>query len=380
MNKTLKALQTVGIVAASLAVAGTPTGCGETKPGGKSGAGGSRGSGGITLGPGGATGLGGVVTLGSGDAGTGGSKGDGGTGGAGAGSGGMLAGTGGLDAGGAGAGGREAGGAGGRGTGGTGMAGADGGTKSGGTGGTATGDVGGTGGATTLDGGSPDAPLEECSELVTQAACDARGECHSVFDDPGTCGCVGAGCCARFVRCVDGGKANCIGPALCDMVEPFCELPYVVAYTDMCYEGCVQQSDCAIPDCPQAPPKDETTCGPVDHTCYYEDCAGAGRTLATCSAGAWTVQSAACSAFACQADDVAPDGLTCPAGMVCVITTHSGGALIVTPMCVEHACGTGPLTAQCMPSLDGTCTASYSLSGAIVQCHTQSDCGELGCP
>ena len=66
--------------------------------------------------------------------------------------------------------------------------------------------------------------------------------------------------------------------------------------------------------------------------------------------------------------------------MVCVVTTLIGGAFLVTPMCVAHTCGSGPLTTACVPSLDGTCTTSYSLSGAIIQCEIRSDCGELGCP
>jgi hypothetical protein len=85
-----------------------------------------------------------------------------------------------------------------------------------------------------------------CSGLTTQAACDARSDCHSVFYDPGTCGCASAGCCAHFNRCVDGGKALCAPPTSigCDMATPFCESPYVVSYTAICYEGCVLGTKC----------------------------------------------------------------------------------------------------------------------------------------
>jgi hypothetical protein len=85
-----------------------------------------------------------------------------------------------------------------------------------------------------------------CSALTTQAACDARSDCHSVFYDPGTCGCAGAGCCAHFNRCADGGKAICAPPSTlgCDMATPFCESPYVISYTTICYEGCVLGTEC----------------------------------------------------------------------------------------------------------------------------------------
>jgi hypothetical protein len=85
-----------------------------------------------------------------------------------------------------------------------------------------------------------------CSSLTTLADCQARGDCHAVFTDPGTCGCASAGCCARFSRCADGGKALCTQPTGlgCDIATPFCESPYVLSYTAICYEGCVLSSEC----------------------------------------------------------------------------------------------------------------------------------------
>jgi hypothetical protein len=85
-----------------------------------------------------------------------------------------------------------------------------------------------------------------CSSLTTLAACDARSDCHAVFDDPGTCGCASAGCCAHFSKCADGGKAVCTMPSTfgCTIHVPFCESPYVVGYTAACYEGCVRASAC----------------------------------------------------------------------------------------------------------------------------------------
>jgi hypothetical protein len=35
---------------------------------------------------------------------------------------------------------------------------------------------------------------------------------------------------------------------------------------------------------------------------------------------------------------------------------------------VEHTCGTGPVTLQCIPNLAGTCTPAYAVGGASVTC------------
>jgi hypothetical protein len=100
---------------------------------------------------------------------------------------------------------------------------------------------GGTCTAGTCDGAT------DCSLLTTLDACHASAECHSVFVDPGTCGCEGLGCCAQFSRCADGDLADCKGANLaCTVSEPFCEGPaYVISYAGACYEGCVVSSDCA---------------------------------------------------------------------------------------------------------------------------------------
>jgi hypothetical protein len=84
-----------------------------------------------------------------------------------------------------------------------------------------------------------------CSSVTTLAGCEARTDCHSVFVDPGTCGCAASGCCAHFSTCADGDTAACTGTPLCKIVAPHCELPYVVAYSGSCYEGCVNKKDCA---------------------------------------------------------------------------------------------------------------------------------------
>jgi hypothetical protein len=87
-----------------------------------------------------------------------------------------------------------------------------------------------------------------CSIMTTQASCDARPDCHSVFVDPGTCGCAAVGCCAHFSACATG-KAMCTPPAqvTCKIVTPYCEGPaYVLSYTSNCYEGCVPAAACGV--------------------------------------------------------------------------------------------------------------------------------------
>jgi hypothetical protein len=151
----------------------------------------------------------------------------------------------------------------------------------------------------------------KCSELATQAACDIRADCHPVFKSSLDCARATPGCCTTFSKCADGAKADCAGPALCEMAPPYCEGPYAIAYTNSCYEGCVVQSDCPTPTCPQAAPTNATACGPLGYSCFYEDCAGAGRTQAVCTAGAWKVESTACTAFSCEGGGITPYSLGC---------------------------------------------------------------------
>jgi len=87
-----------------------------------------------------------------------------------------------------------------------------------------------------------------CASVTTLEACDARSDCHALFEDPGNCRCAALGCCARFSRCADGDRALCTsGAVLCDALTPHCEGPYVVSYTDFCYDGCVRATECLPP-------------------------------------------------------------------------------------------------------------------------------------
>lgn len=132
------------------------------------------------------------------------------------------------------------------GTGGAAVGGGSGGDGSGGDGASSGAADGGTGGGSGAGTGGGGGASGACSEVTVLADCEARTDCHSVYQDPGTCGCASVGCCAKFSRCADGVTADCEGKALtCDALTPFCEAPaFVVSYSGFCYEGCVQPKDC----------------------------------------------------------------------------------------------------------------------------------------
>jgi hypothetical protein len=232
------------------------------------------------------------------------------------------------------------------------------------------------------DAGTSDAASGSCSAITTQAACDGRSDCHSVFADPGTCGCAAVNCCMHFNRCADGGRANCTGPVACMAPQPVCTAPYTLSYTNVCYEGCVLQTECAgvdaavtPPACPQNPPTNGSSCGSMSMSCFYDNCIpstmpcsvnncpSTGRTQATCGAdGAWSVQTAACGTVSCNG----PSTLTCPPGQMCLIT-ESG---TVSAQCVTNTCGSGPVTPECGTTL-GSCGVNASLiSGVTITCNT----------
>jgi len=131
-----------------------------------------------------------------------------------------------------------------------------------GSGGAGRGGGGGTG-----VGGSTGGPPVACSLVTTLAECELRADCHSSFVDTHDCNCPTLGCCARFRACVDGDQAMCdASPGIaCAVTTPYCEGSYVVAYTKTCFEGCVQNKDCAPSG---SIPCGTTTCGP-DQACVH---------------------------------------------------------------------------------------------------------------
>ena len=122
--------------------------------------------------------------------------------------------------------------------------------------------------------------------------------------------------------------------------------------------------------CPGAPPQAGGPCN--GQGCFYEDCAGVGRTAATCTNGVWVVDQAPCATATCPGIG---GSVTCPAGQIC--EQRAGGA--VQPVeCVANGCGTGPLSCDCLQPCQGTCTVTGSVTtGFYAFCNT---CPQLLCP
>ena len=226
------------------------------------------------------------------------------------------------------------------------------------------------------DAGTGDAVVGSCSTITTQTACDSRSDCHSVFMDPGTCGCAGVNCCMHFNRCADGGHANCSGPVACTLAQISCTLPYTLSYVNACFEGCVLQSECAsvdaavtTPACPQTAPANGSSCGSTSMSCFYDNCPSTGRTQATCTGGTWSVQTAACGAVSCLGS---PAVTTCTSGQLCLIT-ESG---TIGVQCVSNTCGQGPISPACASGLAG-CVVNATLNGGVTI--TCNQCPQGGC-
>jgi hypothetical protein len=340
----------------------TQTG-GSTSTGGSTQTGGSTGAGGATL-TGGSTGAGGA-TLAGGSTESGGATQTGGatlTGGS-TGAGGATLAGGSTESGGA----TQTGGA--KGTAGTK-------SSTGGSGGTTcTGsgclqvDAGCTGSGCSKDAGNSDA-AGSCGQVTTRTECDGRNDCHSVFVDPGNCGCAALGCCAKFSRCADGASAKCSGIAMCELAPPRCEGSFVRSYTSNCWEGCVSQDKCAgadagvtPPTCPETAPANASSCGSASLTCFYDNCPSGGRTQAVCAGGNWTVETAACGTVTCDPD---PSGSarTCSSGQICVVV-NSGASSYA---CMSNTCNIslvpqGPVSTQCTGM--STCSMHYSLTHGV---------------
>jgi hypothetical protein len=194
--------------------------------------------------------------------------------------------------------------------------------------------------------------------------------------DPGNCTCSASGCCARFDHCASEANVYCNGAIACKTSTPYCEPPYAVSYVDGCYEGCVRQSVCISSlTCPQArPTADGALCGGYDgSTCVYQDCAGLGRTEATCLGGTWRITTIACDSTKCAGNAT----LYCAAGKICLRTTSGGGAYIVTPSCMENTCGASPVSLQCIQGLSGSCSV---VSDVEIDCYQPTICTAGICP
>lgn len=121
--------------------------------------------------------------------------------------------------------------------------------------------------------------------------------------------------------------------------------------------------------CPATAPSRGAACTPPRGACFYEDCAGVGRTAASCNNGAWAIQTAACGVVQCDGAS-----MTCSSGQMCAIS--QGGALLTT--CTEPTCGAGPVTCACAGAVCTNCLIGGSVEqGVTVTCNT---CPQGGCP
>jgi len=121
--------------------------------------------------------------------------------------------------------------------------------------------------------------------------------------------------------------------------------------------------------CPDAAPQDGDGCV-ATQSCFYEDCSGAGRTVATCVQGAWSVTSGACNTFACQSGITAT---SCDAGKVCVAIASG----FPVTLCVANSCGTGPVSCDCVESCTGSCSVrGTAADGIVIDCNP---CPPGGC-
>lgn len=129
------------------------------------------------------------------------------------------------------------------------------------------------------------------------------------------------------------------------------------------------------PACPAVPPPGATSCDSDGQVCFYEDCAGLGRTVATCQKlggprDSWSLQSAACGPVQCVG---LPSAMSCASGQVCSVN-ESG---TIAGMCAQSACGTGPLTCACAHASCTNCAISGSVEqGFTVTCN---NCPQGGC-
>jgi hypothetical protein len=108
--------------------------------------------------------------------------------------------------------------------------------------------------------------------------------------------------------------------------------------------------------CPKTVPADHSNCA-SNESCYYQDCAGSGRTQARCSSGIWFLTTVACGPMTCTGSNVSTS-ITCAAGEICLDQYGDD------PACVEPTCGTGPIVSDCVPGAVGTCNVSASTSAS----------------
>lgn len=108
----------------------------------------------------------------------------------------------------------------------------------------------------------------------------------------------------------------------------------------------------AATPCPTTPPASGAPCDGTTPWCYYQDCTtgGAGRTLATCSAGHWSVATGACSGSQCSG--------SCAGDHVCKTCEPMAACSDVGQFCVPFTCAGKPL-GPCGCDVAGDCRSAF---------------------
>ena len=202
------------------------------------------------------------------------------------------------------------------------------------------------------DGACPttDASAGSCSQVTTQAACDSRSDCHSVFLPGTACACAPAGCCQLFNRCADGGRANCTGPVACLAPQPVCAPPYALSYTNVCFEGCVLQSECAGADAGSS----------ID----------ASSPAALCTATGGQVSSALC----CNSVTDFPNSCLIGACGCAPSSSHTVSTCTCAAGCFMPAYGCVGPAGTCTVGADQTCNDTPSISSLHGHCVDDGRC------
>jgi hypothetical protein len=113
--------------------------------------------------------------------------------------------------------------------------------------------------------------------------------------------------------------------------------------------------------CPATPPLEGASCG--GQNCVYEDCAGAGRIVASCyPEGSFQLSYGACSSVTCPGASASP----CPMGSLCLKKPVGG---VLTATCLANPCGRGPITCDCA-TCSGACSVAGTVDGVTVICQT----------
>jgi hypothetical protein len=123
------------------------------------------------------------------------------------------------------------------------------------------------------------------------------------------------------------------------------------------------------PACPPTAPASASACTANGQRCFYEDCAGAGRTAASCNGSSWTVQTGACGVVQCIG---LPGGMNCASGRICAVS-FSGS---IGGMCNPSSCGKGPVTCDCAGACANCAIAGSVEQGVTVTCN---NCPQGGC-